>query len=101
MLAGSGAEGREGCVAEVRDAEVTIIGGGAVGCAVAFTLARAGYRDIQLIERGELAGATSGQVGIGVLRSGWLAWAASTSVLAVSPAASWAAVSRPGWPVAG
>jgi 2-polyprenyl-6-methoxyphenol hydroxylase-like FAD-dependent oxidoreductase len=58
-------------VAGVRDAEVTIIGGGAVGCAVAFTLARAGYRDIQLIERGELAGATSGQAAglVGQVRS--------------------------------
>jgi glycine/D-amino acid oxidase-like deaminating enzyme len=48
-------------VADIRDAEVTIIGGGAVGCAVAYTLVRAGYRDIQVLERGELAGATSGQ----------------------------------------
>jgi hypothetical protein len=30
----------------------------------------------------------SGQVGIGVLRSGWLARTASTSVLAASPAVS-------------
>ena len=48
-------------VAEVRDAEVTIVGGGAIGCAVAYVLARAGYRDIQVVEQGELAGATSGQ----------------------------------------
>src|SRR6266571_9490345 len=48
-------------VAEVRDAEITIVGGGAVGCAVAYVLARAGYPDIQVVERGELAGATSGQ----------------------------------------
>jgi len=48
-------------VAEIRDAEVTIVGGGAIGCAVAYTLARAGYRDIQVVEQGELAGATSGQ----------------------------------------
>ncbi len=48
-------------VAELRDAEVTIVGGGAIGCAVAYCLARAGYRDIQIVERGELAGATSGQ----------------------------------------
>jgi glycine/D-amino acid oxidase-like deaminating enzyme len=48
-------------VAEVRDAEVTIVGGGAIGCAVAYCLARAGYRDIQIVERGELAGATSSQ----------------------------------------
>lgn len=45
----------------VRDAEITIVGGGAVGCAVAYVLARAGYRDVQVVERGELAGATSGQ----------------------------------------
>jgi glycine/D-amino acid oxidase-like deaminating enzyme len=48
-------------VAEVRDAEVTIVGGGAMGCAVAYVLARAGYCDIQVVERGELGGATSGQ----------------------------------------
>jgi glycine/D-amino acid oxidase-like deaminating enzyme len=47
--------------AALRDAEITIVGGGAVGCAVAWALARAGYPDIQVVERGELAGATSGQ----------------------------------------
>ena len=52
---------REVLVAEVRDAEVTIVGGGAIGCAVAYVLAGAGYRDIQVVEQGELAGATSGQ----------------------------------------
>jgi glycine/D-amino acid oxidase-like deaminating enzyme len=54
-----------------RDAEVTIIGGGAVGCAVAHTLARAGYRDVQVVEQGELAGATSGQAAglVGQVRS--------------------------------
>jgi glycine/D-amino acid oxidase-like deaminating enzyme len=50
-----------GSVADVRDAEVTIVGGGAIGCAVAYVLAGAGYRDIQVVEQGELAGATSGQ----------------------------------------
>jgi glycine/D-amino acid oxidase-like deaminating enzyme len=47
--------------AGLRDAEVTIVGGGAVGCAVAYVLARAGHADIQVVEQGELAGATSGQ----------------------------------------
>ena len=47
--------------AGVRDAEVTIVGGGAVGCAVAYVMSRADYADIQVIEQGELAGATSGQ----------------------------------------
>jgi glycine/D-amino acid oxidase-like deaminating enzyme len=48
-------------VTGVRDAAITIVGGGAVGCAVAHVLARAGYPDIQVVEQGELAGATSGQ----------------------------------------
>jgi glycine/D-amino acid oxidase-like deaminating enzyme len=48
-------------VAEVRDAEVTVVGGGAIGCAVLYHLAEAGYTDLQLVEAGELAGATSGQ----------------------------------------
>ena len=48
-------------MAEVRDAEVTIVGGGAIGCAVAYCMVRAGYPDIQILERGELAAATSGQ----------------------------------------
>ena len=58
-------------VAEVRDAEITIVGGGAIGCAVAYHLARAGYRDVQILERGELAGATSSQAAglVGQVRS--------------------------------
>ncbi len=48
-------------MAGIRDAEVTIIGGGAIGCAVAYVLSGAGYADIQVVEQGELAGATSGQ----------------------------------------
>jgi glycine/D-amino acid oxidase-like deaminating enzyme len=35
----------------ISDAEFVIIGGGAVGCGVAYTLARGGVRDILLVER--------------------------------------------------
>jgi glycine/D-amino acid oxidase-like deaminating enzyme len=58
-------------VTRIRDAEVTIVGGGAIGCAIAYTLASAGYRDVQVIERGELCGATSGQAAglVGQVRS--------------------------------
>lgn len=48
-------------MAELRDAEITIVGGGAVGCAVAYRFMRSGYSDIQVLERGELAGATTSQ----------------------------------------
>ncbi len=48
-------------MAEPRDASITIIGGGAIGCAVAYFLARAGHRDIQVLEATELCGQTSSQ----------------------------------------
>jgi glycine/D-amino acid oxidase-like deaminating enzyme len=48
-------------VAALRDAEVTVIGGGAIGCAVAYHLAEAGHRDLQVVEAGELGAATSAQ----------------------------------------
>lgn len=55
----------------LRDAEITIIGGGAIGCAIAYRLAESGWTDVQVIERGELAGATSSQAAglVGQVRS--------------------------------
>ncbi|HEY7015301.1 MAG TPA: FAD-dependent oxidoreductase [Streptosporangiaceae bacterium] len=44
-----------------RDAEITIVGGGAIGAAAAYFLAREGRRDIQLLERRGLCEATSSQ----------------------------------------
>lgn len=44
-----------------RDAQTTVIGGGAVGAAVAYFLAREGWSDVQLLETGELCAATSSQ----------------------------------------
>lgn len=44
-----------------RDAEITIVGGGALGCAVAYFLARAGRRDVVLLEKDELASGTTSQ----------------------------------------
>ena len=38
-------------MSQISDAEFVIIGGGAVGCGVAYTLARGGVKDILLIER--------------------------------------------------
>ncbi|MGC9156422.1 MAG: NAD(P)/FAD-dependent oxidoreductase, partial [Ferrimicrobium sp.] len=42
-----------------RDSALTIVGGGIIGCAVAYVLAQAGYRDIQVLERSQICGETS------------------------------------------
>lgn len=44
-----------------RDAQVTVIGGGAVGAAATYFLAKEGWTDIQLLEAGDLCSATSSQ----------------------------------------
>ena len=49
-------------------AQVVVIGGGIVGAAVAFHLARAGITDVVVVERDGLAGAASGKP-IGGLRA--------------------------------
>lgn len=43
------------------DSQVTIVGAGAVGAAAAYHLARAGYRDIQILEAGSVSSQTTGQ----------------------------------------
>ena len=48
-------------VTSPHDAEITIVGGGAVGAAVAYFLARDGRKDIQLLEGRGLCEATSSQ----------------------------------------
>ena len=47
-------------------AEIVIIGGGAVGCGVAYCLARAGKSDILLIERAEDVGQVTTSQGAGL-----------------------------------
>jgi glycine/D-amino acid oxidase-like deaminating enzyme len=44
-----------------RDAEITVVGGGALGAAVAYFLARDGRKDVQLLEARGLCEATSSQ----------------------------------------
>jgi glycine/D-amino acid oxidase-like deaminating enzyme len=44
-----------------RDAEITIVGGGAVGAAAAYFLARDGRQDVQLLEARGVCEATSSQ----------------------------------------
>ena len=46
---------------EPSDSQVTVVGGGAVGAAVAYFLASAGYRDLQLIEAADPASQTTSQ----------------------------------------
>jgi glycine/D-amino acid oxidase-like deaminating enzyme len=66
-----GAVASQAVAGAARDAQVTIVGGGAIGCAVAFALVNAGYSDIQLLERRGIAQATSGQAAglVGQVRS--------------------------------
>src|SRR4051794_34872085 len=45
---------RRSLVAAPRDAQTTVVGGGAVGAAVAYFLAREGWADVQLLDKGEL-----------------------------------------------
>ncbi len=47
---------------ELSDAEIVIVGGGAIGCAVAYRLAEAGVTDVLLLEKNPaLAAATTAQ----------------------------------------
>ena len=46
---------------EPKDSQVTVIGGGAVGAAAAYFLAREGYRDLQLLEAGSISSQTTSQ----------------------------------------
>jgi glycine/D-amino acid oxidase-like deaminating enzyme len=49
-------------MSELHDAEYIIIGGGAIGCGVAYSLARAGVTDLLIVERAaDVAQVTSGQ----------------------------------------
>ena len=48
-------------MAAPRDAQVTVVGGGAVGTAVTYMLAREGWTDVQLLEKGDLCAETSSQ----------------------------------------
>src|SRR6266550_4952274 len=42
-----------------KEAKVVIVGGGIVGCSVAYHLAKLGWRDVVLLEQNELAGGTT------------------------------------------
>ena len=58
-------------MASLRDAEIAIIGGGVIGCSIAYHLARAGAKDVLLIEKAGLTqGSTWHAAGlVGQLRS--------------------------------
>jgi glycine/D-amino acid oxidase-like deaminating enzyme len=59
-------------MAELGDAEIVIVGGGAIGCAIAYRLAEAGKTDVLLVEKNPaLASATTAQAAglVGQVRS--------------------------------
>ena len=51
---------------QLRDAEIIIIGGGAIGCGVAYALTQAGKKDILLLERAEQLGQVTTSQGAGL-----------------------------------
>ena len=53
-----------------RGVEVAIIGGGVIGCAIAYNLARLGLTDVAVYERSYLASGSTGRCGAGV-RAQW------------------------------
>ena len=53
-----------------KTAEVVVIGGGVVGCAIAYHLARNGCRNVVLVEQSFLASGSTGRCGAGV-RQQW------------------------------
>ena len=86
--------------ADVQQAEIVVIGGGAVGCAVAYSLAKAGKTDVLLIEKEATVAAVTtpqaaglvGQVRNSVERTKLAMWSVETfSQLQQDPQAN------PGW----
>lgn len=53
-----------------RTAEVAIVGGGVIGCSIAYHLARLGMKDVAVYERDYLAAGSTGRCGAGV-RAQW------------------------------
>src|SRR5262249_53944715 len=51
---------------QLKDAEIIIIGGGAIGCGVAYALVQAGKRDILLLEAAEQLGQQTTSQGAGL-----------------------------------
>ena len=45
------------------EAKVIIVGGGIVGCSVAYHLAKAGLKDVVLLEQGAIGGGTTWHAG--------------------------------------
>ncbi len=79
-------------MSELPDAEIVIIGGGAIGCAVAWSLAEAGKRDVLLIEKEPaIASVTTAQAAglVGQVRS-----SVDRVKLAIESVATFAALER-------
>ena len=61
----------------IKQADVVVIGGGVVGCSIAYNLAKAGAGQVAVIERGYLASGATGRCGAGVR----MQWGSETNCL--------------------
>ncbi|WP_425061068.1 Sarcosine oxidase subunit beta [Sporomusa carbonis] len=61
----------------IKQADIVVIGGGVVGCSIAYNLAKAGAGQIAVIERGYLANGATGRCGAGVR----MQWGTETNCL--------------------
>lgn len=61
----------------IKQADIVVIGGGVVGCSIAYNLAKAGAGRIAVIERGYLASGATGRCGAGVR----MQWGTETNCL--------------------
>jgi glycine/D-amino acid oxidase-like deaminating enzyme len=81
-------------VTEIRDAEIIIIGGGAIGCAVAYFLAKSGKTDVLVLEKEEALASATTALAAGLV--GQVRLSAERAQLAMTSVATFDALEKAG-----